>query len=519
MHISKEIPAKKYTRNINKKILNTGIFKNLNPVIHSDDKKSISNSPYKTLPDTNENAFFQRSQYSFNKMSPFIELAKISYQQNKFYRLYHNKDKNAFYSIINTSNKIDNILKQPNSTEEVLTDDEKIKELYNKLEKLCISYLNSYCRITFTREARQRKALVQSILKKCHKFTSYYPTCNLFQQSKLTKVKKMRRFKNQPLDFNSELSKLNYNEQSVNTTNFNTNNTDSFEPSMDWPDSLQLDNEEYTGRIGPISQESSQNSMNDVPSVPALPVSTGLLNTKDPKELSRKNVINKFGRLDENILQQIKSALDNDIELFSLYNYTVEEAEEAGFKMKDILSAYDEEEIVEFYKEDYTGNDYLQRIKSFLKDDIWSFAMHGFKPKHAKEAEFSDEAIFRQYKRDEIVKAYGNGKNLDKETLKQIKSALDDNAESFANHDYTIEEAKIAGFKKKNILSGYFRDKIVKAYGNGEILDKRILKQIKSALDDNILNFIQHGYGLEEAQIAGFSNKDISRYLNTRHIE
>ena len=277
MSMSKEIPVEKYTRNINKNILNTGIFNNMNSVIQLKDTKS--NSPYKNLSDTSEDVFFQLSKYSFNKMSPLLERANNSYTKNKFYGLFHKKDKEAFERIINALNILNIFLEKPNSAK-ALTNDKHLKDLYTILEQHCISYLNSYCRITFTKEARQRKALAQSILKKCHKLISYYPNKdkpNLeFSES----------ISDKPLIDNNLIDPNNFKEttsdEQKEILEKNSINSSSDESSLSLLNNNSThSNDEIPNITGQISPNTSQNSTDDAPSVIESSVTSNLPNTNN----------------------------------------------------------------------------------------------------------------------------------------------------------------------------------------------------------------------------------------------
>ena len=445
MHTYKEIPAKKYTRNINKKILNTGIFRVLDPIT----KSPQPDSPFKTSPPLSKDVFFQQAKYSFQQIPYFLYLAEKSYQQNKFYGLSHKQDKKTFSLIINASD----ILYNYNSSEDSHTDDEGLKELYNKLEKLCISYLNSYCRITFTREARQRKALVQSILKKCHKLISHYPN------------------KDKP-NLETYVTELKAKKEELGDNIFE------FKENQHTIEEAQL---------------------------------AGFTNNQIFKAYNREAITAAYGNggnLDIDTLQQIKEALNNPWD-FALFDYTVEEAQKAGFTNNEIFATYDRDAIAKANggMRRKLNKNTLQQIKAALEDKLDEFALLGYTVKDAQLAGFTNNEIFQEYDRDAIAKAYGK---LNKKTLQQIKSVLGDNAKKFANHGYTVTDAQKAGFTNNQIFKAYDRNAIAKACGGmRRKLNKNTLQQIKSVLGDNAKKFANHGYTIDEARTAGFTNESI----------
>ena len=383
MSMSKEIPVEKYTRNINKNILNTGIFNNMNSVIQLKDTKS--NSPYKNLSDTSEDVFFQLSKYSFNKMSPLIERAKASHTTNKFYGLFHKKDKNAFNRIINALNILNIFLEKPNSAK-ALTNDKHLKDLYTILEQHCISYLNSYCRITFTKEARQRKALAQSILKKCHKLISYYPNKdkpNLeFSES----------ISDKPLIDNNLIDPNNFKEttsdEQKEILEKNSTNSSSDKSGLSLLDNNSTpSNDEIPNITGQISPDTSQNSTDDAPSVIESSVTSNLPNTNNDThnlEFQTENntppskVIKDVITPQEPTITQASPKIDKPIEISktksSLSEMSTNTPNPAKIKNNGHNSCYFDSLMLQLYNIDELRNAFLhyncqgaENLASYLK--------------------------------------------------------------------------------------------------------------------------------------------------------
>ena len=229
---------------------------------------------------------------------------------------------------------------------------------------------------------------------------------------------------------------------------------------------------------------------------------------------SRDAIVEAYGEgLDYRILAQIRRASSCNIYNFKGKGYTAKEAKMAGFDNEEIFGEYSRDAIVEAYgdinKELNCG--ILYQIGRACYFDIYDFKEKGYTVKEARLAEFKDEGIFRAYKRDAIVEAYGDRLGeLDCATLHKIKTALLDNILCFGEKGYTIKEARLAGFKDEEIFRAYKRDAIVEAYGDhlGE-LDCATLHKIKTVLLDNILYFAEKGYTIKEAKMAGFDNEEV----------
>ena len=229
---------------------------------------------------------------------------------------------------------------------------------------------------------------------------------------------------------------------------------------------------------------------------------------------SRDAIVEAYGEgLDYRILAQIRRACSFYIYDFKGKGYTAKEAKMVGFDNEEIFGEYSRDAIVEAYgdinKELNCG--ILYQIGRACYFDIYDFKEKGYTVKEARLAEFKDEGIFRAYKRDAIVEAYGDRLGeLDCATLHKIKTALLDNILCFGEKGYTIKEARLAGFKDEEIFRAYKRDAIVEAYGDhlGE-LDCATLHKIKTVLLDNILYFAEKGYTIKEAKMAGFDNEEV----------
>ena len=216
--------------------------------------------------------------------------------------------------------------------------------------------------------------------------------------------------------------------------------------------------------------------------------------------------------LDYGVLSQIKQALSYNLCDFEEKGYTAKEAKMAGFNDEGIFKVYKRDAIVEAYG-DYVrelGDATLHNIKTALYDDANQFRLNGYGVMEARRAGFKDEEIFRAYSRDAIVETY-IGENLHDGTLQRIKMALLNNILYFGGKGYTAKEAKMAGFSNEEIFRAYYRNAIIEAYGNNGILNAEALQEIKAALGESCERFYSKGYTEEEARLAGFSAEEISR--------
>ena len=234
------------------------------------------------------------------------------------------------------------------------------------------------------------------------------------------------------------------------------------------------------------------------------------------KVYKRDAIVEAYGytdkELDYGVLSQIKQALSYNLCDFEEKGYTAKEAKMAGFNDEGIFKVYKRDAIVEAYG-DYVrelGDATLHNIKTALYDDANQFRLNGYGVMEARRAGFKDEEIFRAYSRDAIVETY-IGENLHDGTLQRIKMALLNNILYFGGKGYTAKEAKMAGFSNEEIFRAYYRNAIIEAYGNNGILNAEALQEIKAALGESCERFYSKGYTEEEARLAGFSAEEISR--------
>ena len=95
----------------------------------------------------------------------------IMHKEDKFYGFFHRSDKKCFISLENALEDLSNKMEKgvPNSLEGKHQDIEDIDNLYLKTIKICKEYLIKFCRFTITKEAKNRKYLVQYLLNYCTK--------------------------------------------------------------------------------------------------------------------------------------------------------------------------------------------------------------------------------------------------------------------------------------------------------------------------------------------------------------
>lgn len=93
------------------------------------------------------------------------------HKKDKFYGFFHRSDKKCFMSLENILSKLNNIMDDnvPDSIEEKYRRIEDINNLYVNIIENCKEYLVKFCSFTISKEAKNRKYLVQYLLNYCTK--------------------------------------------------------------------------------------------------------------------------------------------------------------------------------------------------------------------------------------------------------------------------------------------------------------------------------------------------------------
>ena len=102
---------------------------------------------------------------------PSLSVAFKKHSNDKFYGFFHRSDKKCFLSLENTLEDLNDKMYKtiPRDINEKHEDLEDIDNLYLKTIENCKEYLIKFCSITITKEAKNRKYIVQLLLNHCTK--------------------------------------------------------------------------------------------------------------------------------------------------------------------------------------------------------------------------------------------------------------------------------------------------------------------------------------------------------------